>query len=408
MGRWRVVTTKTLPCLVCLLWGGCSLLFEGNEPATDDANCATLAPLRDDFSGKQPSPKWQLILDAESGIAFEEGTFSYPGSMSRTTGTLTSYAEHDFRNGSFTVPVDSVSEKGRTYISIYFVVEGSNTRGASITHEDSELTFSLNGTDHRKISYDPSRDQIWQIREEQGTIYFETGPSEQDLQVWTQSSAYGDFDPSHARVRLGVFVDTEKEGLAAFGGVNLSTSPTNYCSTESLVEPFDGDSLGSIWRRQPASACSLEVAGGILGVERLSGTNWCVLGTNRGFNLAGSSVELRLAAPTNETQTGSVALGLDRGDSYLRVYASGSQVWTALREPGGMGPITTTAIDLEEVHLLRLRHDGENVIWEVESSAGVTLIERKPTPFDLDGLSVTIFARPGEAERTEFAGLNVE
>lgn len=82
---------------------------------------------------------------------------------------------------SFTVPVESVTEKGRTYINIHFVTGGNNTKGASITHENSELTFSLNGTDHRNISYDPSRDRIWQIREEEGTIFFETGPSEQDL-----------------------------------------------------------------------------------------------------------------------------------------------------------------------------------------------------------------------------------
>ncbi len=326
--------------------------------------------------------------------------------MSRTTGTLTSHAEHDFRNGSLTVPVESVAEQGRTYIDIHFDT-GRSDKGARITHEDSELTFTLNGTAHRKISYDPSRDRIWQIREEEGTIFFETGPSEQDLQVWTQSSAYGDFDPAHARVRLGVFVETEQAGLAAFGGVNLSTGPTNYCSTESLVEPFNEDSLGSIWRRlPPTTACTLEVADDTLGVERVSGTSWCVLGTNRGFNLANSSIELRLKSPS-EALAGSVALSLDRGDSYLRVYVEGDQVWSVLREPG-MEPVTTTPMELESVQLLRLRHDGEHVLWEVESAAGVTLIERKPPPLDLNGLGVTLFARPKEGKRTEFAGLNVE
>jgi hypothetical protein len=234
--------------MVCLL-SSCTFLF--SPPSEDGAeltSCHTLDPLRDDFSSDSLQPKWLMSVSNDGEVNYSVGpeglVLNLPGpTVDGTFARLTSRFEHDLRNNALTVRVDELADIP-TNVALISEQE-LQPPAAVIKHSNGSLNFSLSDTPSGSLDYDPARDRVWQIREEAGTIYFETGPSEEELAVRAQTSALGRFDPSHVRVLISVDGSASVAGRTIIGGVNQSAPALNYCSASSFVDSFEASGLDS-------------------------------------------------------------------------------------------------------------------------------------------------------------------
>lgn len=228
-------------------------------------------------------PEWILDLRDE-GIQYRQGegaVFDFPNPTSATLGNLTSRHQHDLRNSAFTVHIAEAIPEIATYIALESSIT-SNTPSAAISVTQGEMRFAVNRSLLATLDYDASRDKVWRIREQEGTLFFETGPSEEEMTLRSETIAYGEFDPSHVKAKIGVVGNDVPPGRVVFGSVTPQSPPTTYCSATSFRAPFSGSELGPQWSPIRASdECEYAVADGELKIYGERDLLLCPLHTER-------------------------------------------------------------------------------------------------------------------------------
>lgn len=396
----RSLATDCLTMLSFLLLAGCSLIFEGDPEAVNHERCGSLAPLQVDFRSleQELAHSWAVVESKDMTFSqTEEGVvFSAVGSIN-SWGWVRSRLEHDLRGSALVVEIGGFSAEFETYISVVSDTEGTS---AQLLYAQGELFFSLEEKPQGSLKYEPTRDRVWAIREEAGTLYYETGPTADELVVRGQTSGFGNFVPAHVRVTLGTY--GEGEGGAVFRTVNQQELPTNYCATKSLVDSFDGPLDLNQWRHEGES-CDYSTSRGSLHLVKNGGR--CFLATGRGFNLADSEIGLYLDPAAVWTEGELILSLLGETGASLNLTLGVNNAWMSLTRPDGTEQETAPE-PVSDVAHMRIRSEGDTVFWEVESTEGeVTPLQEIPIPIDLNGLTVVVEATGSE---TTISGVNAK
>jgi hypothetical protein len=145
-----------------------------------------------------------------------------------------------------------------------------------------------------KLAYDPEEHRFWQIREAEGTMYWETSP---DGVAWTILASTSSL-PFHdvARVRLvagmpggagPVFFDTLK-GTGATGDVS-------WCAADTLRDDFEDGLIGTAWTPWGNDICTFFERDGRLEFEFApEGDASCGFDSKTRYDLTGGTVTVEV------------------------------------------------------------------------------------------------------------------
>lgn len=404
--------------LALILVSGCSLIFSGSEEepsgnvdTVDREACSTLAPLRNDFSGAELSPKWRLTTRDGYEDAYTQGDEQRPGAhfsfevdaetAGVVTAALTSRFDHDLRDQALTVQVGAIPEHITVSMSVFLDLGGKVINpNARIEHrmDTGNLYFILGNQDRANLPYDSDRDVYWQIREgsEDGfqQMYFETGPTLDAMTTRFENQNLGDFDPSHVAVSLGVA--TLSSGEVSFLNVNWDQPATTYCLTGDFKDSFEQPTLDQKWSRSLDDYCTFTPLGNTLEVLVDGIRKSCKLETYQALNLRHSEAELRFDPPLDLSDDTTLSLSLlTRDQDSLRLHVDGAGVAQAMMTLGGdPETVPSGSVDiLFPITAMRIRHEQvtEEIVWELQGGDGeIKILHHQVVPLELDGLNLRI------------------
>lgn len=191
----RRVTHRARPAgllVAALAASGCRLVDAANgasdgadAPATDAAGCQPIAAISDDFEDGIIGAGWTTYSDPGSSVEEADGVLRvlYSGATDAWAGYRTA-EQHDLRGGWLAAEISQVGgytiielNDGDTKVQTY--AYGSTLFGTVIVAGDTQSEF--------ETEYVPASHVHWRMREEDGTIHWETSP---DGAAWSEMDAH--------------------------------------------------------------------------------------------------------------------------------------------------------------------------------------------------------------------------
>jgi len=181
----NVVRERWLVALSLL--AGCRLVDAAGDrdpPPADAASCRTVPLLRDDFEDGVMAADWTMYADTGAAVEEADGLLrvAYSGAADAWAGYVTA-EPHDLRGGWLAAEVAQVGgytiielHAGDTKVQTY--AYGSTIFGTVIVAGDTLSEF--------ETDYVQENQAHWRMREEAGTIHWETSP---DGGEWTEMDA---------------------------------------------------------------------------------------------------------------------------------------------------------------------------------------------------------------------------
>ena len=232
------------------------------------AGCGLLSLLQDDFADGVAGAQWAPWSDSGASVDESGGVLAVHFSAGND-GIAAGYRSsslYDLRGGALEATVLQV---GGRYTAIKV---GSYDGGhaqllvdvgtATIAAE----TYGVPGAGrHAASDYDPIQHRHWRIREDAGTLYWETSPDRVSWnELWSEPLPFAGED-----VYGAVWAHQELPGsasVAIFDDVNGSADAAlRFCATSSFADGFEGPPLEPAWTswRDNASCDIEEVAGSL-------------------------------------------------------------------------------------------------------------------------------------------------
>ncbi len=164
------------------------------------------------------------------------------------------------------IEVVSVDESSDDYVDFGF---GSDYSGYLIGQRQGTLYFAVvvdgDYTTLDSIPYSASDHRWWQVREEDGRVYFETSP---DGTSWTTRHDVALMSGVGPLVAVGVEFwtdDAQPEATAAvFDNLGGGTTDVKWCPTASLTDDFDDGQPGWLFDTWVWDNCMVRETGGML------------------------------------------------------------------------------------------------------------------------------------------------
>ena len=171
---------------VCIAAAGCRLVdAAGGAERADAAGCSTVPQLTDDFEDGVMAAVWMTYADTGAIVEEADGVLRvrYSGAAEAWGGYITA-EPHDLRGGWLAADVAQVG--GFTILEL----NAGDTKVQ--TYAEGEAIFCTVMIDGETVSefqteYLPDRHVHWRMREEDGSIHWETSP---DGDGWSQLVAY--------------------------------------------------------------------------------------------------------------------------------------------------------------------------------------------------------------------------
>ena len=392
---------------------------EPPPPPPEPITCGTISMLTDDFDdGDVDDPRWGysfaamgtsrrevdgalvLSIEADAGNAFV-------GSMTPDT--------YDLRGQH--VRVEVLQTGGRfTTLEVRDPLDAY----AQLRVADAELQARTSAageapTTEAGIAYDPGVHRWWQLREQEGVLYWETSA---DGQTWSQLHATTiPLDASNARLILSAGSSLSTPSEARFDNLQpLGDPDEGWCAASEMKDDFNDGLRARAWgRAYSSSGCTLSETDGVLSVTGTGDPDsWCGYNTGKRYDLRGSAVSVEVlgalagdtastflkVVPFNETKAVQFVL---EDDSLVISTRDGS--WNALAR-----------IDYDPVahRWWRLREQRDAVIWETSpNGSDWTLVAQIPAFLDLSAVTLEIGAgtwansEPPQLGEARFDNLNI-
>jgi hypothetical protein len=182
--------------------------------------------------------------------------------------------------------------------TVVFEVESADNPDArfELTGTELALDYAYAGDRHRvsKLVYDPAAHRFWQVRETEGTLYWETSPDGEtwEIQASTSSLPFADL----ARVKLLAFLPPNA-GPVFFdnlnGGVVAQDEP--WCAIDSISDDFDDGLVGPAWSSWDSGACNFFERDGALFFEYPpEGDGDCGYASATRYDLTGTAISIEV------------------------------------------------------------------------------------------------------------------
>jgi hypothetical protein len=160
------------------------------------------------------------------------------------------------------------------------------------------LDYAYAGERYRlaKLVHDPEAHRFWQVREAEGTLYWETSPDALTWEIQASTSSLPFTDLVYVKLIVGlppevgpVFFDNLNGGAIAEG--------ESWCAIDSLSDDFDDGLVGPAWSTWANGACSFFEREGALFFEfPPDGDGACGYTSATRYDLTGNAISIEVPA----------------------------------------------------------------------------------------------------------------
>jgi len=222
----------------------------GDAPSAPALRCGTIELLADDFQSSTKSPAWNPYT--YNGTSVAQGGGELVATIVPTGGAgayagYGSYYRMDLRDARLYVHVTQVLSPATRGVTRFQATPDVNNNITIL--EAAGVLYALIGTGGTQVTigsipYDATDDAWWQLREDQGTVYFETSPDGQTFTAFA-SAATPAFAAS-ARIDLSAGTDRPETnpGAAHFASLNGGTPSGQWCPATMLADDFNSGVIG--------------------------------------------------------------------------------------------------------------------------------------------------------------------
>jgi hypothetical protein len=337
--------------------------------------CNSVTLVGDDFEDGSVGPEWDVVMDSGTSVSESAGQLVI-GLASNMSGILGagygSWDWYDLRDGRFFA--EAVDTPNSTTVARMAVV-------AAWTDEDYLFMGVVGGqliasqtvagaeTVLRTRGYNPNPHRFWALREEGGTVYFETSG---DGDTWaSQIETPAPFDLQFVKVGLlGITTgSTSSPGQAIFDNFNDGQASGERCPASSLVDDFEDGEIAHAWARAyQETGCTIEEVGGqVVITPSTTQVAYCGYGSSSRYDLRDDSVTVTVAeVPTGDAQA---FLGVDdpTGKRLQIIFEGGMLVARSIDPVGGTTVHGMVAYDAAAHRLWRIRVVGSTATFEASS-----------------------------------------
>jgi len=390
---------------------GCVVDWDRYTPLPPSAGrCGGTSVLADNFDDGVSST--EMSFGACTGsVCTETGgeqVIQLPSGAGSWVGARTDHL-YDLRSDRVLVEVPTVPNTATVATAwLRVIFDDNNLVSLSETQGSLKCGTTVDGhwVDIASRPYDPVADRWWQIREQDGTLYWETSPdgvSFVERVTWPVAQL---FPVDLIRVEIGASTEATESnpGEAHFDNLNGGGPPTGvWCPMSQIVDDFGDGKQGRIWARswQDPGCTAAEQDGKLRFSLSTDGTT----GASGAYN-AGSRHDLTEGQALVEVPTlpavpnvwASLTLKVDNDHSFWMEY--GSSALTCRLRQGADTQAFGSSVTLA----------GEHRWWRLREQAGIIYCETAPdgrswterghvqSPFAVTALDLSLSAGVGGTE----------
>jgi hypothetical protein len=381
----------------------------GTSDSSDSgvAACGTTALLADTFDAAATSPQWSPYMNGSITTMQSGGqlVITLPATTSGSFyGGYGSSWSYDLRGSRVFVEVVQTTSTA-THAQTNLQVAGSSGDYLELAEEHGTLraysTVNSVQSTIGSIAYDPVMHRWWQMREAQGTVYFETSADGATFVAFASLPTPAYASLVEVAIEAGTYQAETAPGAARFDNLNNGTPSGNYCAASSLRDHFDTGAIGPAWGNAYVSGgCSYaEGAGGVTVSLVSTGTQDCALVSASGFDLRGDAVFTEVTVvPSSTGQTFSYLRVAAPNDDSISLETGGNNLYCAQDIGGTYSTLCTLVYD-----------SNAHKFWRISESAGMTSWQTSPdganwatllthaSPISLDGVDLAVGAGTNNA-----------
>jgi hypothetical protein len=368
------------------------------------AACGTTLVLADSFTGSTPNPQWFPYANGATAIAQSGGQFVI--TLPATSGSAGAYAgydsarRYDLRGSRVYVEVPQVVSTA-THAQTNLQIDTPNGDGLEITEEAGTLYAHVNvgasTSTINSMTYSPTAHLWWQIREAQGTVYFETSSDGMSFAQFatTPTPAYAQY--VDIAIEAGTYQVETSPGGSKFANLNGGTPSASWCKASTLQDDFSSGTLGPQWAASFAmGGCSYAESGGDVTVTLVSGgTEECAVVSAAGYDLTGSEIFTSLdAMPAANGQIYTDLRAATANGDNVEMTVVGNMLTAAQNIGASYNALSATPYSPTSHKFWRLRESGGTLYWEAgpDGISWPTRMHSGPSPISLVGVDISIGA----------------
>jgi hypothetical protein len=364
--------------------------------------CGTIEILADDFQSTTKAPAWNTY--AYNGTSLAQGGGELVATMVPTGGAgayagYSSYHTMDLRDARFYVHVTQVLSTATRGVTRFQATPDINNNITIL--EAAGVLYALTNTAGTVVNvgstpYDATADAWWQLREAQGTVYFETSPDGQTFTAFanTPTPAFA----ASARIDLSAGTDRPETnpGASHFASLNGGTPAGQWCPASMLADNFNSGVFAPEWGNSysPNGSTYTESSGSVTFGLPGSAVVETALASAMAYDLSESAIITQIqTVPAVNTCNAFLRASTTSNDFIM--FTANLTSLTCLHGAGGsQQQVCQVPFDPVAHKLWRLRGTGGTVYWET-SPDGTTWTTQysEPAAIALDALGIGVGAR---------------
>lgn len=387
--------------------------------AAPPERCGGVAMLADDFT----------MIDSANGVWSTDGTTSIDAGelLLKPTANASEYSwnafssEHfyDLRGDAVSIEIKSMvntASSARVSLAAY----DDDNNGVVLFQQGGTLRCSkwIDGMEAElgRAPYDPIAHRFWRMREDSGTLAWET--SADGLRWDAQASSSNLFDLSSVKVQLVAEVGPGEPdpGEARFDNLNGGRPTGAWCKSSTLKDDFDDGVTSHMWHRSYFDgACQHVENGELVFSVPPDGRGVCYYTSSSAFDLTADALTVKVPVTPDPATNASVffdayisgdvdrklEFGLSKGQLFFREYVDQStKVFGDL------------PFDPAQHLFWRLREAAGQVFWETSADGKTWKVgAQTEAPFPITALDVSLGFESGDARpfpvEARFDNLNI-
>ncbi|MBW2527532.1 MAG: hypothetical protein JRI23_25345, partial [Deltaproteobacteria bacterium] len=365
--------------------------------------CGTLGVYADDFADGVNEAGWYVGSSGGATIGESNGelVITLPNQGSSWSGWSSWYLT-DLRSDRVSLEVPTMANVNTdATVFLHLILDSDNFLILSQQAGTLYFTAFLSNawTQFGSTTYDPTAHRFWQIREQGGTVYWETSSDGATYVEGASAPVASLFDVDAVQLEFGASTSGTETNPGEVHFDNLNGGPparASWCPTSTLVDDFDdGLRTRDWWNSYEGGGCDFDETGGEI-VFTLSGSAIidCAYLSGSAFDLTESSVSVETGSmPTSEPNAYTFFSVQVDSDNAVEFVVDGDQLITRAEVAGNWQHAQSVLFSTTDHRFLRIREQGGTVYWETSADgASWTPRNQAPTPIPLTKLQIVLGA----------------
>jgi hypothetical protein len=382
-----------------------------------DRKCGTVEMAVEDFESAEIDwNRWDTWVDNSPGLSVEHRdgqlAFDFPAGTYKGSGYYATDL-YGFRDGrAYIEVVDAQADSGvGLYFSLltqnwdngWFMVQHRGT--LSFRHRVNDEEFSVGS-----ISYDPVLHRWWQLREEDGTVHWETSP---DALSWTSHLMMpSELTGKKVFPLVSTWLNDAEETPWTLLVDNMNgggDSGIRWCPAATFVDDFDDGVMGPEWRfwESPEGYCTMHEQEGQLSFAFAAGGNsQCGYYSALPYDLSDSTFVIQ--APSADVGAMEIyhSVYSKKSDDYMEIMQGYGQIAGFKGAQGSWARTFEIPFDPVQHRWWRLRGKDGVAYWETspDGKAWTTHASHSSPPLELSEVGLELWGDIDDANEIDNIG----